>query len=377
MKQPGRPDFALALAVSVVMLGIGFFFGYEFARKPFAQSVEFWARGESLGHLRTKTEEAKRLMAQAYYNPQKAFEELDDYPWAPPQVMTPFVGHAPRPGTMFRATVNNMQFRTQKELAMPKPEGILRIFLIGGSTAFGVGAPSQETTIAGYLEKYLKDAAENREIEVATFADTGWTTTHERIAVVNRLLDLEPDMAISFSGCNDVHWGAEGRNSLWIRTLTDEYFRDMLNRTFEFAGEEPMSDVIEVTPTYVEPELVAERALRNADIITHCLSNKGAKYLFVLQPVMPVTRKGLSDGEYNRIHKHADYFRACYPVLAQELKNAAEKSDMHFLDLTGLFDELGAETRIFLDNYHFGDRGNDMIAKAIARSVLPLINTDN
>ncbi|HKC51856.1 MAG TPA: hypothetical protein VKF60_13755, partial [Myxococcota bacterium] len=102
-------------------------------------------------------------LALAYEDPNQAAREMDGYAWEVPKVPTPFVGAASAPGVYGNATINAMQFRAAAEVAIPKPEGRFRIFVTGGSTAFGVGAPSQDRTITGYLEALLA-----RELEPAT-----------------------------------------------------------------------------------------------------------------------------------------------------------------------------------------------------------------
>ena len=48
----------------------------------------------------------------------------------------------PTPGQHGNAHINSMQFRAGKELEMPKPANTYRIFITGGSTAYGSGAPA-------------------------------------------------------------------------------------------------------------------------------------------------------------------------------------------------------------------------------------------
>src|SRR5262249_36851264 len=108
--------------------------------------------------------------------------------------------------------INDQQFRYNRTLESPKPAGTCRIFLVGGSTAFGTCARSNETTIAGYLERSLnrEGAKFKRRFEVVTAANANWISPHERIMIENRLLELEPDVVIALSGYNDVGCGLVG-----------------------------------------------------------------------------------------------------------------------------------------------------------------------
>jgi hypothetical protein len=105
---------------------------------------------------------------------------MDDFSWAVPSIPTPFVGAAPTPGRHGTAYINAMQFRANREVAMPKPDRTYRIFLTGGSTAYGNGAPSNDTTIGGYLNAiFARQLAPvtGLQYEVFTMANSAWAST--------------------------------------------------------------------------------------------------------------------------------------------------------------------------------------------------------
>ena len=53
-------------------------------------------------------------------------------------------------------TINSIGFRGA-EFSAIKPPDTYRIFTVGGSTMFGVGSTSDETTISGYLQQSLNE----------------------------------------------------------------------------------------------------------------------------------------------------------------------------------------------------------------------------
>ena len=53
-------------------------------------------------------------------------------------------------------TINTLGFRGA-EFSEIKPSDTYRIFMVGGSTMFGAGATSDETTIPGYLQHLLSE----------------------------------------------------------------------------------------------------------------------------------------------------------------------------------------------------------------------------
>lgn len=60
--------------------------------------------------------------------------------------------------------INQQGFRDRQPVATTKPEDEMRIFLLGGSTAFGYGSSSNETTISEQLEARLQQRLEQQKI---------------------------------------------------------------------------------------------------------------------------------------------------------------------------------------------------------------------
>lgn len=164
--------------------------------------------------------------------------DIGSISWSVPNQPTPFVGTAPSPGQHQNAHINSWQMRNSEELQMPKPEGVYRIFLTGGSTAYGSGAPSQEQTIGSLLNDLLNKNLSKLGLryEVFTFANPAWASTQERIAIENYLSELQPDLVISLSGNNDVFWADAGRNVLWFSAFSDDYFKTLANTGLKTAG---------------------------------------------------------------------------------------------------------------------------------------------
>src|SRR5712691_1135802 len=197
------------LVVFALSLAAGYFWGRHQATARLRELVEVRRNSFRLGQL-VPDEPARRQLAKAYYDPEAAFRELDHYCWDAPNVIpTPFVGYMPAPEHQNRFTTNARQFRAPREVESPKSDRTYRIFLLGGSTAFGSGAPDQSRTIGGYLERMVVDQLINQtgqRCELFTAAVPAWASTHERIAVEDLVSGLEPDLVLTLSGCNDAHW---------------------------------------------------------------------------------------------------------------------------------------------------------------------------
>lgn len=362
----------IAAALAGICLTAGFVVGRYAAQRNFAKILDERSKSTTLAPVAESS--ACGELAVAYLRPSEFRNNARNISWNVPMVAAPFVGSVPRPGRSNTAYVNSMQFRNRREITVPKPPSEYRVFLTGGSTAFGVGAPSQESTIGGFLEELLNrrfSPQTGMDYRVFTGANPAWASTHERILIENRISELEPDMVISFSGTNDVHWGVRGRNVLWFRTYEEEMFRTLLNGARRLTGYDAMPDVVKVTEDPTSPELVAERLAKNVELAALALRMSEAPYVFVLQPNWYVTH-GMKDGPEDD-RKSVEYFNRCYARIRNVL-GSVKAENFLFEDLSDLFDPSLDKNLIYLDGYHFGDRGNEIVAEALLESISSLIH---
>lgn len=343
---------------------MGFVAGRYSIIRTFETRIEEFARGFTLGPLLTTTE--KKTIGRVYLDGDGIRAKLDDISWSVPNVSAPFVGSIPAPGVYRGARINSLQFRADGELPMPKPARTFRIFLTGGSTAFGSGAPDQERTIGGYLAELLEreqTARTGMNYEVFTMANPAWASTHERIMIENRLSELDPDLVISFSGNNDVHWGILGKDVFWFRTYADEFFQGLIRRVYALTDREMPEIIPLVTPEDIPPPLVARKLLKNVKLSTFALAQADADYVFVLQPTLATTGKRLT-GRERKYLRYRDYFQECYSRMDMELQSL-HSQNFTYINLVGVFDQMDDQEDIFLDSYHFGDKGNEIVARQL------------
>lgn len=345
--------------------------------------IERWRRNATLGGAIALSAgpSEDRLALQALEDLKACYYAPPDFAqvtWVGRDVPTPFVGCAPAPGPIAGGSINAMQFRYDRDVGVPKGPGIVRVFLIGGSTAFGAGASSNATTVGGYLETYLNGAAAlHRRWEVVTAANCAWSSTHERIVVENRLVEMEPDLVIALSGHNDAFWASRGRNVMWTRVFQDDYFLALMNTALASNGEEPFPTVDPGATETVSPAEAARRLARNVALSHHALASVGAEYVFVLQPVLKLTRKTLTARESGiAAQEGAQHWYAGMPAYYEEFRRAVsalEGPGLYFADATATFDEMGDDVDVFVDSCHFGDRGYDAIARWLCARIVPIV----
>ena len=362
--------------VLCALVALGYWAGLYTVAGRFDKVIRWVEQGETLAGVLAVTplkDEQRNHYARAYTS---SALDIGSISWAVPNQPTPFVGTAPSPGQHQNAHINSWQMRNSEELQMPKPEGVYRIFLTGGSTAYGSGAPSQEQTIGSLLNDLLNKnlSKPGLRYEVFTFANPAWASTQERIAIENYLSELQPDLVISLSGNNDVFWGDAGRNVLWFSAFSDDFFKTLANTGLKTAGRKELQDLPQARPLPqpVPVQTVAYRLEKNVRLGAHAL--QGVDWVFFLQPTLSVSKKSLSSREKDFLSNSKEYYVHCYQAIAASLSGVSLKN-FKFIDLSGVVDRYGAEDDMFLDQFHFGDKGNAVIAQAILDSLAPKIES--
>jgi lysophospholipase L1-like esterase len=118
------------------------------------------------------------------------------------------VGYRQKPNRTFEygngtaATSNDMGFRGP-EVSVDKPDGTVRIVLLGGSTTHGWGVTDSET-IDHYMRKLLAERYPGRVFEVINMGFDGYDSYQLFERLRSDGLRLDPDFVIVNTGINDV-----------------------------------------------------------------------------------------------------------------------------------------------------------------------------
>jgi len=90
------------------------------------------------------------------------------------------------------------------EITREKPADVFRVIITGGSSAFSMLASNDEATWPARLEKKLNACgAFPRRVEVINAGVVGYMIKQELLYLQLELLDLSPDLVVSFTGAND------------------------------------------------------------------------------------------------------------------------------------------------------------------------------
>jgi len=276
------------------------------------------------------------------------------------------------------------------------------IVILGGSTVFGVGASSYRTTIASYLQALLNEHAPGQFI-VHNGGVRGFHSLQEFVSYINDIRPkIAPSIVISLNGRNDDHLmrKAAGRGTFdtdyaveleasitelmesglqpsMLDAISGVAQATQLGQLFKAIGKasvRPSGNVMDRIGEYGLPPdeaLFLEPANNYAAVmkgLSAAVATDGGRSIWALQPTI-FDKPLMTDEEKDRVERiakidpsqfgiHRSYHEAFYDIArAQEL-----------LDLSSMFRD---ESRtIFLDDCHYNDLGNELIAERLLSAVL-------
>ena len=228
-------------------------------------------------------------------------------------------------------SINSLGFRGD-DFSAEKPLEVYRIFMLGGSTMFGHGATSDQTTIPGYVQKQFENNYKNFNVEVINSGVQGADSFNELELIKTRLLSYAPDMVVVYDGWNDLR----AENS-------PEEIRDNWKSICDLGVENNFDVIIALQPIAG----FGKKPLTEQELI---YSTTGTNYNNV-----PLIN---SQDDYNNYAKNLEELSSC----------------SQNLDLRGVFDD--QTSPLYWDQGHVSDAGNSIVADALYANLLPLLPKD-
>lgn len=136
----------------------------------------------------------------------------------------PYLAYSPKPNFVSPAeaeqaiTHNSLGFRGP-EITEQKPRGVFRVMCLGGSSTYGHGPMSNETTWPYRLQVRLAGARPDMRIEVINGGCQGYTSYESLTNYAFRGIPLEPDLVLVYHAINDM------RGALYENVQTDNTHR--------------------------------------------------------------------------------------------------------------------------------------------------------
>ena len=326
---------------------------------------------------------------------------------------------------------NNAGFRDPRPISLTKPDGEFRIFLTGGSTAFGLGASGQAAplmnfyylehreTISHMLEKILNATAPipGKKIRVYNTAVWGYSYQHLLFRYVTKLRKYKPDLVVSLDGANELlpvsaptkdwdyfregqyngilrqifAYNNEGLSSyitLWLKNNTflmtllwsgADPFLTMAAEMRTHRGPVPGQDAKGSNQGLTQEErsqMMAERVaavVRVLEDYHSVLKNDHVPHIIALQPLLYLSKKPRHEWEKKAesLDEHKQYYDVptdkLYKFIVDRINKSARTSQYLLADFSNYFDD--TSEWVFTDWCHLTAGANYLIAKEFANIV--------
>jgi len=275
--------------------------------------------------------------------------------------------------------INSDSFRGS-EITKEKSENIYRIFVVGGSTTFGVGATSDLTTIPGFLQKKFNDANLNFKVEVINAGIPKAYSFTETYYIKNILLEYDPDLFIIYDGWNDIGRPYHAFSDDVDYELSDRILRIILKNDIFKTGKVILKNYFnwrtnQITVESFDPTDIDKKVeawYNNWKEI--CKTDYGNRFdvIIALQPLVGTGDKVLTEEEQSH-YKRADHIHALqhYEKYANAL-NELDSVCTETVDMRDIFDNM--KVTMYFDAGHTSDEGNYIIAENLYDISKPIIN---
>jgi len=117
----------------------------------------------------------------------------------------PYTCYSLEPGRQRDGANHNSRGFRGPEFAVPKPLGVFRIAILGGSTTYCEFIGDDNATFPARAQQTLHHDYGRTEVEVVNAGVPGFNSWESSIDFQMRVLDADPDLTVVFFGVNDVH----------------------------------------------------------------------------------------------------------------------------------------------------------------------------
>jgi len=292
-------------------------------------------------------------------------------------------------GEFFSVTINSKGFRG-KDYDLEKPDNILRIACLGGSSTFGYTDKDDET-YPNYLEKILKEELHGlkskkfNSVEVINLGIPHLDSEQIYSLFINEAISMKPDIVTFYEGVNDTVKPLSNKNrnvvlADYLEWMSSNFLIFRKSLGFNFMRYFIQRDV-KYSKAYFIEYIKGRSAIfiKNLDLIKKECDGRGIKFYVITQQsksFFVADMKGVSyerEAELLRDKINKEPVRPkelCFlasSVLMSDLRKWAEDNNVIVVDGIKALDD----RRDCLTSWvHLTPEGNNILAAAIAKSIL-------
>ena len=272
-------------------------------------------------------------------------------------------------------TINSDGFRGNEIQKNPD----YRIFMIGGSTTFGVGATSDSKTIPSYLQHIIDmNNNDSFNIEVINAGIPKAFSFTEIELIQNKILAYQPDLLIIYDGFNDLRQdfkqsesSKESLSDSIIRKINRGYYdtpKILIQHYFNYKH-----NTIDVLP-FNSSNINEKTSLWKERWEKICQNETNFKTIIILQPQVDTKFKPLTEEEIKYYELYdLESANNYYQLYANKLNELNDSCDLT-IDLRDAF--ISFRNTIYFDHVHMSDFGNEIIANQIYEKIIPIVSED-
>ena len=275
--------------------------------------------------------------------------------------------------------INSHGFRGH-DFSEKKDLDTYRIFIVGGSTTFGSGATSDDTTIPSFLQKKFEAIHSDQKIEILNAGIGSAYSYSEKYLIENYLIKFQPDLIIIYSGGNDANnrYGVEYTvpGIPTSQLASSETPTDFVNLVKKFIKETNYRTPFLLTKIVGQYEnnfhinnssknQVQELWTTRMGEICKESNKKEITTIILVQPMLGSGNKQLSIDEKILSENLGIYMVDTLDILNKISGSLAKLENVCHgtYDLRMVFDDV--KESLFFDHMHVTDLGNEMIAEEI------------
>jgi lysophospholipase L1-like esterase len=278
---------------------------------------------------------------------------------------------------VFDISTNSLGLRGP-EISTVKPQGTVRIAILGGSSAYGYLVSDGEEA-ARILEGYLRD--EGYRVEVMNTGVPGYNLFQSLVRFQEIVARLEPDIVVLYAGFNDIAYltSDEASRERWIYRPAAPAWERWLGKSVTYGllayrlGS-PSRQFVAV-PAHQMTEAGRKQIRSNLEALASEVEKTGARLVVCSQATAAhpevgpelKARLGTPDDQFQRAVETMAWIRG-------ELRDFARISGADFIDVAS---EMPPRPEYLADLIHLTKLGEVELAKILAERLLPLVEQSN